>query len=120
MGVLVGKKAPSFKAAAVVNGGEIVSDFSLDQALIITGDISRANTSIELYPNPVTDWVVISLCEGEGKKEVVIYQMTGKLLSSQQVSGKEAQFYIADYPQGIYVAKILEGGKSKMIKFIKN
>jgi len=28
---LVGKKAPSFKASAVVNGGEIVSDFSLDQ-----------------------------------------------------------------------------------------
>jgi peroxiredoxin (alkyl hydroperoxide reductase subunit C) len=31
MGVLVGKKAPAFKAAAVVNGGEIVHDFSLDQ-----------------------------------------------------------------------------------------
>ena len=31
MGVIVGKKAPSFKAAAVVNGGEIVQDFSLDQ-----------------------------------------------------------------------------------------
>jgi peroxiredoxin (alkyl hydroperoxide reductase subunit C) len=28
---LVGKKAPSFKAGAVVNGGEIVNDFSLDQ-----------------------------------------------------------------------------------------
>jgi peroxiredoxin (alkyl hydroperoxide reductase subunit C) len=33
MGVLVGKKAPSFKASAVVNGGEIVNDFSLDQYL---------------------------------------------------------------------------------------
>lgn len=33
MGVLVGKKVPSFKAAAVVNGHEIVSDFSLDQYL---------------------------------------------------------------------------------------
>lgn len=33
MSVLVGKKAPSFKAAAVVNGGEIVNDFSLDQYL---------------------------------------------------------------------------------------
>jgi len=33
MGVLVGKKAPSFKASAVVNGGEIVSDFSLAQYL---------------------------------------------------------------------------------------
>lgn len=31
MGVLVGKKAPSFSAAAVVNGGEIVQNFSLDQ-----------------------------------------------------------------------------------------
>ena len=33
MSVLVGKKAPSFKATAVVNGGEIVNDFSLDQYL---------------------------------------------------------------------------------------
>lgn len=33
MAVLVGKKAPSFKSMAVVNGGEIVEDFSLDQYL---------------------------------------------------------------------------------------
>ncbi len=33
MSSLVGKKAPSFKAGAVINGGEIVSDFSLDQYL---------------------------------------------------------------------------------------
>lgn len=31
MGVLVGRKAPLFKAPAVVNGGEIVQDFSLEQ-----------------------------------------------------------------------------------------
>lgn len=30
---LVGKKAPSFKASAVINGEEIVEDFSLDQYL---------------------------------------------------------------------------------------
>lgn len=33
MGVLVGKKAPVFKASAVINGEEIVDDFSLDQYL---------------------------------------------------------------------------------------
>lgn len=33
MSVLVGKKAPSFKASAVVNGGTIVNDFTLDQFL---------------------------------------------------------------------------------------
>ena len=31
MGVLVGKKAPQFTAPAVVNGGEVINDFSLDQ-----------------------------------------------------------------------------------------
>jgi peroxiredoxin 2/4 len=33
MSVLVGKKAPSFKAKAVINGNEIVDGFSLDQYL---------------------------------------------------------------------------------------
>jgi len=33
MAVLVGKKAPQFKASAVVNGGQIVDDFSLEQFL---------------------------------------------------------------------------------------
>jgi peroxiredoxin (alkyl hydroperoxide reductase subunit C) len=33
MAVLVGKKAPSFSAPAVVNGGEFIEDFSLDQFL---------------------------------------------------------------------------------------
>jgi peroxiredoxin 2/4 len=33
MAVLVGKKAPSFKSMAVVNGGDIAEDFSLDQYL---------------------------------------------------------------------------------------
>jgi peroxiredoxin (alkyl hydroperoxide reductase subunit C) len=31
MSTLIGKKAPSFKASAVVNGGDFVEDFSLDQ-----------------------------------------------------------------------------------------
>ena len=33
MSVLVGKKAPSFNAPAIVNGGEVVENFSLDQYL---------------------------------------------------------------------------------------
>ena len=33
MSILVGKKAPKFNGAAVINGNEIVNDFSLDQFL---------------------------------------------------------------------------------------
>lgn len=33
MSSLVGKKAPAFRAGAVIKGGEIVEDFSLEQYL---------------------------------------------------------------------------------------
>jgi peroxiredoxin (alkyl hydroperoxide reductase subunit C) len=45
---LVGKKAPSFKAQAVVNGGDIVSDFSLDQY------IGKKDVIFFFYPKDFT------------------------------------------------------------------
>lgn len=48
MSVLVGKKAPSFKAPAVVNGGEIVNDFSLDQY------IGKNHVILFFYPKDFT------------------------------------------------------------------
>ncbi len=45
---LVGKKAPSFKAQAVVNGGEIVANFSLDQY------IGKKHVIFFFYPKDFT------------------------------------------------------------------
>lgn len=48
MSVLVGKKAPSFSAAAVINGGEIINDFSLDQF------IGKNQVLLFFYPKDFT------------------------------------------------------------------
>ena len=48
MGVLVGRKAPSFSASAVVNGGEIVENFSLDQY------IGKSHVVLFFYPKDFT------------------------------------------------------------------
>ena len=48
MGVLVGKKAPHFKAQAVINGEEIVENFSLDQYL------GKKNVIFFFYPKDFT------------------------------------------------------------------
>lgn len=48
MAVLVGRKAPSFKASAVINGEEIVEDFSLDQYL------GKKNVIFFFYPKDFT------------------------------------------------------------------
>ena len=45
---IVGKKAPSFKAKAVVNGGEIVNDYSLDQF------IGKKHVIFFFYPKDFT------------------------------------------------------------------
>lgn len=48
MGVLVGKKAPQFTAPAVVNGGEVINDFSLDQF------IGKNHVILFFYPKDFT------------------------------------------------------------------
>jgi len=48
MSVLVGKKAPEFKAKAVVNGGEVVNDFSLNQYL------GKQHVVLFFYPKDFT------------------------------------------------------------------
>jgi peroxiredoxin (alkyl hydroperoxide reductase subunit C) len=48
MSVLVGKKAPSFKASAVVNGEDIVNGFSLDQYL------GKSHVVFFFYPKDFT------------------------------------------------------------------
>ena len=45
---LVGKKAPEFKAQAVINGGEIVADFSLEQY------IGKKHVIFFFYPKDFT------------------------------------------------------------------
>jgi peroxiredoxin (alkyl hydroperoxide reductase subunit C) len=48
MAVLTGKKAPSFKAKAVVSGGEIIENFSLDQY------IGKKHVILFFYPKDFT------------------------------------------------------------------
>jgi peroxiredoxin (alkyl hydroperoxide reductase subunit C) len=48
MQVLLDKKAPAFKAAAVNNGKDIVNDFSLDQYL------GNKHVVFSLYPKDFT------------------------------------------------------------------
>ena len=48
MSVLVGKKAPHFSAGAVINGGEVVSGFSLDQ------DVGKNPVVLFFYPKDFT------------------------------------------------------------------
>jgi uncharacterized repeat protein (TIGR03803 family) len=98
---------------------DCVSDFSADQPLIVTGNVENYddNMKVEVYPNPASDWLYVSLGNLQGKKEITVFHMNGGEKASQEVDGNEARFPVADYSKGIYVVKVNSGNKVRMVRF---
>jgi uncharacterized repeat protein (TIGR03803 family) len=100
---------------------DCVSDFSNDQAVIVTGDIDAGlNTSIQIYPNPASDWLTVSLGEAQGVKSISIVELSGREMDGQQISGNEAKFYVGQYSRGIYLVKVKADRTVKVARFVKN
>ncbi len=102
-----------------VTADDCVSEFSNDQPLIVTGDLDQANTEIDVYPNPVTDWLTVSLGNQPGKKEVTIIDLNGKRLESKEESGLEARFHVTAYHAGTYLVNVKTQKTVNTVRFIK-
>jgi uncharacterized repeat protein (TIGR03803 family) len=102
-----------------VSADDCASDFSLDKALVVTGDLQDDLSKIELYPNPVTDWLTIKLGEESIKKEISIVDLTGRQMVQKDMYGSEAQINVSDYSQGIYLLKVSSSTTTRIIKFEK-
>jgi uncharacterized repeat protein (TIGR03803 family) len=101
---------------------DCVSDFSAEQPLIVT-DIPEShddNFKVEVYPNPASDWLHVSLGGMTGKKDLTIFQMSGLETASQQTEGQEARFPVTDYAKGMYVVRVKSGDQVRMIRFVKH
>jgi hypothetical protein len=87
--------------------------------IVITALEPSTNNDFSLYPNPVKDWLNLSLGKFEGKKDIAVYQPSGQQMAKQEVHGKEANLYVGDYPQGMYIIKVSTPKATGVIKFIK-
>ena len=69
--------------------------------------------SFQLYPNPASHWVVLSL--GGQTKDVllVVTDMMGHTMLSQQVNTHEIRFSTAAWPSGTYFVNV-NGKVAKM------
>ncbi|WP_144283287.1 S8 family serine peptidase [Chryseobacterium echinoideorum] len=85
-------------------------------SMLSTKDISQKKVDINFYPNPVKDYIYIS--EIRNNTEVVIYDISGKLvLSSKLINGK---LDVSNLKSGNYIANIKDGNDTpSSFKFIK-
>ena len=115
--VFVIKTSGTYKV--LVKADDCLSEFSLDQNLIITGDIPTTSESLLVYPNPATSILTIDLGNEDGKKEVAIFDLLGRSIFSQHTEGKKTEIDVSEYTRGLYIIKVQTTLRKSILRFEK-
>jgi len=80
------------------------------------------NLSVTAYPNPTTDYLTLEVKEFElTNLRFQLYDMSGKLLQSKNLTENETQIDMSKYVPSIYFVKVISNSQSiKEFKIIKN
>lgn len=99
---------------------DCVSEFSNDQALVVTGDLNYdQNNTIEMYPNPATNILNIKLGRANERKEVGLYDLTGREMEQRQVWDDLIQFDVSGWVKGVYLLKVKDASSEKVYRLVK-
>ncbi len=78
-------------------------------------------STIQIFPNPTNNLLNIQLNHSSSKKVTVsLYNLYGQILTTQKnISDREIQINLTDYPSGIYFVKVMIDGKEEIKKVVK-
>ncbi len=78
------------------------------------------NKSIKIYPNPVTDFLMVELSYlPQGKSNIQIYNISGQLILQQDMLNRKSDFDLRKLHRGIYFLKIIQAQGPEVVKFEK-
>jgi hypothetical protein len=72
-----------------------------------------------MYPNPVSNLLTIQLPEITEKTEVVILDLTGRLIKSKTITTNDTSLDVQKISNGIYVVRVTTSDKIGVKRFIK-
>ena len=76
--------------------------------------------TINLYPNPATQYVVLDMSTGEEMNGLVeITDMLGRVCYQQRAEGTRCQISVSDFPTGLYFLTYSNGKNKVSKKFLK-
>ena len=78
--------------------------------------IENVNSEIKAYPNPCVETLIVETFKGE---EILLCDLTGKVLSKNLDKSGVVYFDMSGYPQGIYFVQAKSGESTSHIKIIK-
>ena len=84
---------------------------SLGISAVTTGIQTINSTTVSLYPNPATNMVTVTT---DGTEPLVfnLYDLTGREIITRECTGTANNIDVRQLAKGIYVAKVLQAGKT--------
>jgi Secretion system C-terminal sorting domain len=91
----------------------------------VVTDIKEAkgiNLSVSAYPNPTTDYLILSIDEFEiSNLSYQLYDMQGNLLQNEKITGNQTSIVMGNLVPATYFVKVIQGQREvKTFKIIKN
>lgn len=111
-------KAGSYTLQVKVD--DCLSEVSVAQNVIITGDVGNPDLTIQVSPNPAQDWLTVSFGDVEGVKNISVYSINGVEVDSQQSNSQSLKVKVAHYANGIYFLRVITKDSSIVKRFVKN
>jgi hypothetical protein len=108
----------TYYLVAVYEGGESQPTNELEVSVVITGFSDVMAESINIYPNPTSDYVYIDL--NQDIERISIVNQSGQVLRSVGVAEKKYTFDLNEFSSGIYfiIIETIDGSITKKISVI--
>ncbi|MGK0413004.1 MAG: putative repeat protein (TIGR02543 family) [Polaribacter sp.] len=90
---------------------------AIDKNVLSADEYQKEDQSISIYPNPAKD--NIKIFSNSTIKNVLIYNVLGKLVYKSSENLNNSTIDISNYSKGIYFVKVFSDGPSKTKKIIK-
>ncbi len=115
--ILLATAAGIYKVQVTID--DCTSDFSDETPIIVTGDLPASRHSVNLYPNPIDNYLELSGITGE-LSDIQLVDLTGRKNTIELERQNDVVYANTQHlPQGIYLLQVRDGKVLHRIKLIK-
>ena len=115
-----GKGAVTFYGAfAITQDATKKSTLIIPEASTVQGVSNEANAKISVYPNPATDYIQIKLTDVISVGKVMLFNLSGKLVITENFESNEFSMNVQSIPAGSYYLRVTDGQHQYFNHFVK-
>ena len=72
------------------------------------GELYSNNINMQVYPNPVTEFIHVNIDDNSNSLFMNLYSLTGQKVLTEQLSGQSQAISVSHLPAGLYIMQVTE------------